>query len=528
ADTETPAADSIKDEEQVAEETTTDSPEKKPKASHGRQPSQSIQSKMRSEAFRGGHGPTSPTALKSPTQVTSPADDVQDIYRKQVQRIEQLEQENKKLVAEARENSDKVKKVQDELEELREAHADGAEIKSKADQAEQFSKQIEELKAEVASLQRQNTQLQSAAKRRVSSNSPSNADSSDLQAQLDSKSSTIESLELEISSLNNQLTSSQNTITSQAMQITALESSVQKAESNASSTSLELADLKQNLARASDRALKEGTSKSSLETRIAQLETEKDASTRRAEEAGKRAETLEKKVETLTTLHREADARTQSRMRETAATEREARDLRTQVARLTDQVVRLKKAGALEGHDDGDDVAELEDEERRKLETQIRELEAENFDLRRGVWRDRRKELQPGMEHAVFDDVDLSPDGMPPGRRSSLMPRGRGGSRAGSTFTDVINSGISAFTGQSVRRLSSAGASQQPRKQSLGLLSDDGDFEFDEDAFRQAQEEEAKKRLERIKEIKRGLKRWEGWRVDLVEIRVAQGGVFDV
>src|SRR5690606_6024709 len=139
-----------------------------------------------------------------------------------------------------------------------------------------------------------------------------------------------------------------------ATQIATLETSLQKAESSASTTASELADLKQNLARASDRALKDGTSKSSLETRIAQLEAEKDASTRRADEATKRAETLEKKVGTLTTLHREADARTQSRVREAAANEREVRELRTQVSRLNDQVARLKKAGALEGHDDGD------------------------------------------------------------------------------------------------------------------------------------------------------------------------------
>ena len=49
------------------------------------------------------------------------------------------------------------------------------------------------------------------------------------------------------------------------------------------------------------------------------------------------------------------------------------------------------------------------------------------------------------------------------------------------------------------------------------------DMDFDEDAFRLAQEEEAKKRIERVKEIKRGLKDWEGWRLDLVENRRGGG-----
>ena len=47
--------------------------------------------------------------------------------------------------------------------------------------------------------------------------------------------------------------------------------------------------------------------------------------------------------------------------------------------------------------------------------------------------------------------------------------------------------------------------------------------QLDRYAFRRAQEEDAKKRLERIREVKRGLKNWEGWRLDLVEDR--SGGV---
>jgi len=48
-------------------------------------------------------------------------------------------------------------------------------------------------------------------------------------------------------------------------------------------------------------------------------------------------------------------------------------------------------------------------------------------------------------------------------------------------------------------------------------------MDFDEDAFRKAQEEDARKRIERIKEVKRALKNWEGWRLDLVESRRGGG-----
>jgi hypothetical protein len=59
-------------------------------------------------------------------------------------------------------------------------------------------------------------------------------------------------------------------------------------------------------------------------------------------------------------------------------------------------------------------------------------------------------------------------------------------------------------------------------------LSDDDDFEFDEETFRAAQEEEARKRVERVREVKRGLKSWENWRIDIVDIRAGIGGVFEV
>lgn len=100
----------------------------------------------------------------------------------------------------------------------------------------------------------------------------------------------------------------------------------------------------------------------------------------------------------------------------------------------------------------------------------------------------------------------------------------------------MLQSGISAFTGRDNKLRAargSAGAEGHvaPRRQSLGLLSEEG---FDEDAFRQAQEDEAKGRIERIREVKRGLEQWRTWRMDLVELRrnglpgVTTGPVFEV
>jgi len=252
------------------------------------------------------------------------------------------------------------------------------------------------------------------------------------------------------------------------------------------------------------------------------LEAELGTSRRSAEEASKRAEMLEKKVETLTNLHRESDARNQSRIAEGQKQERDVKELRARVtalsnenSRLRDEALRRKK---LEAAGDSGGLEELEDEERQRLQVKVRELEEEVFELRRGVWRDKRRSMQPGLDDLStgFDDVDLS----------SNSPSGR--KPAHSSFQDVISSGISAFTGAGNRRVSNAASRPPGRRHSLGLLADDDDFAFDEDAFRKAQEDEVMARLERVKEVKRGLKDWEGWKLDIADLRTGMGGVFEV
>lgn len=85
-----------------------------------RQPSLSLQSKMRSSSFRqSAGGPLSPGYGFSPEGDTAP-----DIYRKQALRIEELEKENKRLAKEATDGERRWKKAEEELEELREAEDD--------------------------------------------------------------------------------------------------------------------------------------------------------------------------------------------------------------------------------------------------------------------------------------------------------------------------------------------------------------------------------------------------------------------
>lgn len=383
-------------------------------------------------------------------------------------------------------------------------------------------------KNENISLQRQLTQLQSqSSKTTRHASSPSQAHvspppKSEIQAQLDSKSSAIESMEMEISNLRSHLDKSASVQVSHLDQIAALEEKLDRAERAAGAAQRELLDVKKNLDRASEKAVKEGSERTSAEVKIRSLGREAEDSKKTAEDSLKRMETLEKKLAALTTLHKESDGRRQVGERERERVEKEAAELRRRLAgiendnlRTREEKERLKKREASGVDDDG--VDELEDEERRRLEDKVRGLESEVFDLRRGVWRDKRRDLSgtegeggPVSPGSKFDEIDLT-GGSPLFRRASLVTsRGQG-------FTNALSNGFNAITGGG-------------RHESQDLLDgmDDG---FDEDAFRLAQEEESRKRIERVKEVKRGLKDWEGWRMDVVDCRVAGGGageIFDV
>ena len=456
-----------------------------------RLPSLSLQSKQRSESFRQS-GPMSPQL------------EVQDLYRKQAARIEELERENKAFKEQQDESAARLGKAEEELESLREGSSDLAELRSKA-------KEAERLQTELTSKQRQLTQAQHAVKgstRRVSGTSPGATE------QLASKTSTIESLELEISNVRNQFNSIQTTISERDTSIKDLEERAKAAETATETVQQELDALKISIAFPSEETKAANEDPEALTKRITVLESDLRTANTSLDAAAKRVTSLEQKIEALTRLHRDATTTSQSKDRELA-------DLRTQLKRR-DRPSHVRDASEFELRD--------EETETGTLQTRIRALEAENFDLRRGVWRDKRAELQPGMhddssgpspEGGMYEDVDLN---------GPYSPHGRAAQQQHSTFQDVITSGISAFTSRS-RETPSARGYGHDRKQSLGLLSEDDGKEFDAEAFRLAQEEEAKRRIERMKEVKRGLEGWRGWRVDLVELREGGrewGPVFEV
>lgn len=126
-----------------------------PRANHGRQPSLSIQSKMRSSSFRKtsvSHGSVSPSpsaTLKSPgaslPPLTGDGESVHEVFRKQSTKIEELEKENRRLEKDLSDATSRWRKTEEQVEDLREASADGAELRERLKKAEEQVAGIEAL-----------------------------------------------------------------------------------------------------------------------------------------------------------------------------------------------------------------------------------------------------------------------------------------------------------------------------------------------------------------------------------------------
>ena len=480
----------------------------------GRQPSVSLQSKIRSTSFR-DNGPLSPAALSGNPLL----------------RIEELERENRKLSKEAEEHENRWRKVEEELEEVREQNAEKSPMKNDAEG------EIQRLRAEIETLRRRTSSTTAAAaSRRESAVEDTNGDS--LKADLTRKDSTIADMQLEISRLRSQLSSQTEGCSTHGEQIAALQQSLSSTQNKLHSTQTELSDVRKSLSKASEKAVLDGTERTSKDTQIRTLERELGEATATRDQVSKKAEQLSQKIDAMNKLHREAENRHATKLAAAEAAVREVPALRARVekaemesSRLREKHKRVMSGGDL-GADEG--LEELEDEERHQLERRIRQLEGEVFDLRRGVWRDKRAAMQPrnldgddvageggdqsrtslDPQGEDFDEVDLT--GHSSSRRRSCANHLSQPPQRHSNFAQVLNSGLAAFR----TNTTSPPAQTRPRNDSLLEEFDDGEDGFDENAFAQAQrEEEMKKMVEHVREVKRGLRGWSGWRLDLVEAR---------
>ena len=110
------------------------------KPSHRRrQPSLSVQSKMRSSTFRQNAG------ITSPPLPDSDGSSAPELFRKQSVRLDELDKENKRLERELQAADARWKKTEEQLEDLREANADAAQLREKLASAEKKAEEVEQL-----------------------------------------------------------------------------------------------------------------------------------------------------------------------------------------------------------------------------------------------------------------------------------------------------------------------------------------------------------------------------------------------
>lgn len=506
----------------------------KTRAGHGRQPSLSLQSKLRSSSFRQTTAgvPLSPPTASDLPPLTPDEGTIQDIYRKQSARLEELEKENKRLAKEVSDGEHRWRRSEEELEELREGTVEGEALKVQAQKSLDAESEIVKLRAEVATLTRERAHRKQSVSGMRGSGVNDDIEGIKLRHELESKDAIIAEMELEISQLRSQVNTQTEGCDKHGEQILALQASLSRAETKLRAAENELADTKKALNHASEKAVSEGTQKTSKDTKIRTLEKDMAEAIAARDDVVRKAEALEKKVEAMNKLHREAEARNASKLSIAEAGSRESGVLKAKLASVENENSRLKedrerrKKRSLDRTGDEDEVDELEDEEREKLEKRIRDLEGEVFDLRRGLWRDKRKDLQEDddvlpprpSQDEDFDEVDLSG----PGSRRRSMANALTGQQKHSGFSQVLNSGLAAFRAATTSPDSQQKQQTRPRNDSL--LEEFDDDEFDETAFAQAQrEEEARKMVEHVREVKRKLKEWEGWRLDLVDLRRAGG-----
>ena len=576
-----------------------------PPTSHARQPSLSVQSKMRSSSFRQGpqsQAPLSPTFSASGKPLSLPplspeGGTMTEIYRKQAARLEQLEKDNRRLDKELQLTDARRKKAEEEVEDLRDAKGEVVALQERAHRAQQQEETLEKLvrsfskvsikhlltcmvmfqRSEVTSLQRQNAHLQSQnskSSRRISSvglpqHTTTTTNSSELEEALRSKSTTIESMELEISNLQARLNEKLNASIAEGEQVSALETNLERSEKATELSRLEVIDLKRSLERMRERAVKEGSQHDSAENKIRTLEARLDEGARTIVDVRRQHNAMDKKLSALTAVHKDLDTRHLAVLRERDLFEKEAAALRHRLGSMLDKSIplgstresaktRIKEASATkkegdagDAGTDGDTMVDPVDEDRHhQLQIRVRQLEGELFEMKRGAWKRRRQGLgEDRGEDVGVDDEDLSPGIPGPGNHNnfddvdlgSTTSPSRGGARAskgGPSLKDrLFNDGFFGLTRTGPARTvdRDGGNDDNNNNNHHHHHNDDYDHDeddtkdmiaFDEDGFRRAQEDEAKRRVERVRETKRKLKDWIGWRLDLVDARMmmATGG----
>ncbi|CAZ81702.1 unnamed protein product [Tuber melanosporum] len=432
----------------------------------------------------------------------SPGETVPDIYRKQATTISELTESVERLEAEVERLKEKEKKLSEVTVQKDEAQETLAGVKTELKEAVERAEaaaterkareeELEKLKSEVATLTRQMSHLTSQISQKDkaisdlklhSSSSSSTQDRESLTAKEDQ----IENMEMDISKLRGDLERANKSLAESQSALATAEGKVKGLEESQEDVAKELEENKKKLDKAAERLVAEGAARSSAETKITSVQAEFESASATVKSQAGSISSWEKDYNTLKTMYRDTDMKGQESQKKASALERENKNLTTQVLELRKRTTHLESENAtlrssLEkaisdarrgtGSMPQDDelVDELEDDGRKRLEAKVRQLE-QQLQQERSRWYTSEKQglasasappRSTQQHQQEFLDVDLNAgDGQ-------HHPRGGG------------NDHLYAAQMEEERRQMEA------------------------------------QRLERIKEVKRGLANWKGWRLDM-------------
>lgn len=316
--------------------------------------------------------------------------------------------------------------------------------------------------------------------RLASSDSSNSQDRESLTAKEDQ----IENMEIDFNKLRSELERTQKSLS-------AAEESLKEKETANEALQEQLSAAQKELEATNTKMVEEATRHSALESQLAAAKEELDVVRSDIKMKNAQITSLDKDHYTLKTMYRDAEAKSQESSRTALTKGREAQDLEDALAEAKrnasqleaereDLKIKLERAltenrkltGGANASSDHDEVDELEDAERMRLRERVRVLEEQL---------DAERKRQPNHHHG---------ESQPPSTTQTRHNRGMSMVSEGSFLSDDADFG-------------------EMMKQQMAAARDK------EEAAAEERRRAEMERLERIREVKRGLEKWKGWRMDL-------------
>lgn len=310
-------------------------------------------------------------------------------------------------------------------------------------------------------------------------------------------------MEMDLSRLRNELERSQKALSTAESSLATKEEAYNSLHDSLTKTLAELET-------ARSQVVEEFNKRTSVESELQSANDALKALKAESAQSASSSASLEKDFNTLKVVHKEVEAKLQEATRLANTKSHELQDLETQLAEaqkiatqnqaeaedLRDKLERAeKKNRELTGTNAVDDEAvdEIEDSERARLREKVRQLEAT-------LEAERKRHKQ----HQAYPQPAAHSHPHPHARNFSVASSGGFLEDDDVDFGEVMQREMEAHRAKEEADRTAAIKAEEERKRL------------------------EKERLERIREVKRGLEKWKGWRMDLTVVGGSSGGLGEV